>query len=91
MTMISQKDVEHIAELSDIGIIKEELDEFTVQANKILDYFDILDQVEGGSGYVQERFNVFRDDIPGSSLTPEDALKNAGATEDGFFKAPRVM
>jgi len=89
--MISQKDVEHIAELSDIGIIKEELDEFTVQANKILDYFDILDQVEGGSEYVQERFNVFRDDIPGRSLPQEDALKNAGATEDGFFKAPRVM
>ena len=91
MTMISHKDVEHIAELSDIGIIKEELDEFTIQANKILDYFDILDQVEGGSGYVQERFNVMRDDIPGLSLPPEDALKNAGATEDGFFKAPRVM
>jgi aspartyl-tRNA(Asn)/glutamyl-tRNA(Gln) amidotransferase subunit C len=91
MTMISQKDVEHIAELSDIGIIKEELGEFTVQANKILDYFDILDQVEAGSGYVQERFNVLRDDIPGPSLPPEDALRNAGATEDGFFKAPRVM
>ena len=91
MTMISQKDVEHIAELSDIGIIKEELDEFTVQANKILDYFDILDLVEGGSGYVQERFNVLRDDIPGPSLSREDALRNAGATEDGFFKAPRVM
>ncbi len=89
--MISQKDVEHIAELSDIGIVREELDEFTVQANKILDYFDILDLVEGGSGYVIERFNVLRDDIPGPSLSQEDALKNAGATEDGFFKAPRVM
>jgi aspartyl-tRNA(Asn)/glutamyl-tRNA(Gln) amidotransferase subunit C len=91
MTMISEKDVEHIAGLADIGIIKEELDEFTVQFNKILDYFDILDQVVGDSGYVQERFNVMRDDIAGPSLPPEEALRNAGATEDGFFKAPRVM
>jgi aspartyl-tRNA(Asn)/glutamyl-tRNA(Gln) amidotransferase subunit C len=91
MTMISPKDVEHIAKLSDIGIIKEELEEFTVQTNKILDYFDILDQVQGDIGFVQDRFNVMRDDIPGLSLPPEEALKNAGATEDGFFKAPRVM
>jgi aspartyl-tRNA(Asn)/glutamyl-tRNA(Gln) amidotransferase subunit C len=91
MTMISEKDVEHIAELADIGTIKDELDEFTIQFNKILDYFDILDRVEGNTGYAGERFNVMRDDIAGLSLPREEALRNAGATEDGFFKAPRVM
>ena len=89
--MVSERDVEHIAELADIGIIKEELDEFTVQFNKILDYFDILDAVEGNSGYEQELYNVLREDIASPSLSQEDALKNAGETEDGFFKAPRVM
>jgi aspartyl-tRNA(Asn)/glutamyl-tRNA(Gln) amidotransferase subunit C len=89
--MVAERDVLHIAELADIGIIKEELDEFTVQFNKILDYFDILDSVEGDSGYEQERFNVLREDITRPSLPQEDALKNAGETEDGFFKAPRVM
>ena len=89
--MVAERDVLHIAELADIGMIKEELDEFTVQFNKILDYFDILDSVEGNSGYEQERFNVLREDIARPSLPQEDALKNAGETEDGFFKAPRVM
>ncbi len=89
--MVAEKDVLHIAGLADIGIIKEELDEFTVQFNKILDYFDILDSVEGTSGYEQERFNVLREDVARPSLSQEEALKNAGETEDGFFKAPRVM
>jgi len=89
--MVSERDVEHIAELADIGIIKDELDEFTVQFNKILDYFDILDAVEGNSGYEQELNNVLREDVARPSLSQEDALKNAGETEDGFFKAPRVM
>jgi aspartyl-tRNA(Asn)/glutamyl-tRNA(Gln) amidotransferase subunit C len=89
--MVSERDVLHIAGLADIGIIKEELDDFTVQFNRILDYFDILDEVPGDSGYEQYLFNVLREDIVRPSLSQEDALKNAGETEDGFFKAPRVM
>lgn len=89
--MVSERDIEHIAGLADIGIIKEELDEFTVQFNRILDYFDILDTVEGGGGYEQDSYNVLREDVAHTSLSQEDALKNAGDTEDGFFKAPRVM
>jgi len=89
--MVSERDIEHIAELADIGIIKEELNEFTVQFNRILDYFDILDTVLGDCGYEQDRYNVLREDVVSPSLPQEDALKNAGETEEGFFKAPRVM
>lgn len=89
--MVSERDVEHIAELADIGIIKEELDDFTVQFNRILDYFDILDTIEGNTGYEPDLNNVLREDVVCPSLPQEDALKNAGETEDGFFKAPRVM
>ncbi len=89
--MVSERDIEHIAELADIGIIKEELAEFTGQFNRILDYFDILDTVEESDGYKQDGYNVLREDVACPSLLQEDALKNAGDTEDGFFKAPRVM
>jgi aspartyl-tRNA(Asn)/glutamyl-tRNA(Gln) amidotransferase subunit C len=89
--MVSERDVEHIAELADIGIIKEELDDFTVQFNRILDYFDILDTIEGNTGYEPDQYNVLREDVVRPSLSQEDALKNAGETEDGFFRAPRVM
>jgi len=89
--MISEREVEHIAELADIGISKEELDEFTGQFNDILDYFDILDQVEAGAAVETGLYNVFRDDEVAPSLPPEEVLGNAGEKEDGFFRAPRVM
>ena len=45
--MVSEKDVQHIAGLADVGISREELGTFTHQFNAILEYFDILDRVEG--------------------------------------------
>ena len=89
--MIEERDVEHIAMLADIGITKEELAEFTGQFNEILDYFDILDKVEGTGTFEHERANVFREDEIEPSLPQDEVLANTSDTEDGFFRAPRVM
>jgi aspartyl-tRNA(Asn)/glutamyl-tRNA(Gln) amidotransferase subunit C len=89
--MIEEKDVEHIAMLADIGITKEELPEFTGQFNEILDYFDILDEVEETGAWEQELANVFREDEVVPSLPREEVLANTRDAEDGFFRAPRVM
>jgi aspartyl-tRNA(Asn)/glutamyl-tRNA(Gln) amidotransferase subunit C len=89
--MVSENDVEHIAELADIGISRDELAEFTGQFNEILKYFDILDQVETGGPWEQELANIFREDEIEPSLSQEEVLANARETEDGFFRAPRVM
>jgi aspartyl-tRNA(Asn)/glutamyl-tRNA(Gln) amidotransferase subunit C len=89
--MVSENDVEHIAELADIGISREEVAEFTGQFNEILDYFDILDQVEAAGAFEQDLANIFREDEIEPSLTQGEVLSNARETEDGFFRAPRVM
>ena len=89
--MIEERDVEHIAMLADIGITKEELPEFTGQFNEILDYFDILDQVEMTGTWEHERANVLRDDEIEPSLPQDEVLANTMDAEDGFFRAPRVM
>ena len=89
--MVSEKDVEHIAELADIGISSEELAEFTSQFNEILDYFDILDKVEATEAWDQDLANIFREDEIEPSLPKEEVLANSQETEDGFFRAPRVM
>ncbi len=89
--MVSDKDVEHIAQLADIGITKDDLREFTVQFNAILDYFDILDGVTGEEQGDDSLCNVLREDDGTPSLPQEDVLGNAGSTEDGFIRAPRVM
>ncbi|MDD1714452.1 MAG: Asp-tRNA(Asn)/Glu-tRNA(Gln) amidotransferase subunit GatC [Methanoregulaceae archaeon] len=89
--MIEEKDVEHIAELADIGMERSELAEFTAQFNEILDYFGVLDQAWTEASSEVEEYNIFRDDEPAGSLSQEDVLANAKETEDGFFRAPRVM
>jgi aspartyl-tRNA(Asn)/glutamyl-tRNA(Gln) amidotransferase subunit C len=35
--------------------------------------------------------NVFREDIPGVSLTAEQALSGAPAVEDERFRVPRIL
>ncbi|RPI40178.1 MAG: Asp-tRNA(Asn)/Glu-tRNA(Gln) amidotransferase subunit GatC [Methanoregulaceae archaeon] len=89
--MVTEQDVQHIAELADIGINKEELGTFTSQFNAILDYFDTLDTVKGDAAGKSELFNVLREDEVEPSLSQEEVLKNAPFKEDGFIKAPRVM
>lgn len=89
--MITESDIEHIAELADIGISKDEVPEFTLQFNAILEYFEVLDAVEGEDAPAAGTTNVFREDEPRPSLPQEAVLANAGSTEDGFIKAPRVM
>lgn len=89
--MVSEKDVEHIADLADIGINKEELGTFTQQFNAILEYFDILDRVRGEGTITRDRYNVMREDEVTPSLPQEEVLRNAAVSEEGFIKAPRVM
>jgi aspartyl-tRNA(Asn)/glutamyl-tRNA(Gln) amidotransferase subunit C len=89
--MVTEKDVQHIAELADVGISPEELGTFTHQFNAILEYFDILDRVEGSGQGERDLYNVLREDEIEPSLSQEDVLKNAPFREDGFIKAPRVM
>ncbi|MEN6394963.1 MAG: Asp-tRNA(Asn)/Glu-tRNA(Gln) amidotransferase subunit GatC [Methanoregula sp.] len=89
--MVTEKEVEHIGELADIGIDTAELATFTGQFNAIVEYFDVLDRVHGDGAVTRDLFNVLREDVVEPSLPQEEATRNAGAQEDGFIKAPRVM
>jgi len=89
--MVTEQDVQHIAELADIGIDEAELGTFTAQFNAILDYFDVLDRVQGDGAGARDLINVMREDVVEPSLPQEDVLRNAPAQEGGFIRAPRVM
>ena len=89
--MVNERDVSHIAELADIGIGQEDLVQFTREFNAILEYFDILDQVKTGEAPATELINILREDEIEPSLPLEEVLRNAGESEDGFIKAPKVM
>jgi aspartyl-tRNA(Asn)/glutamyl-tRNA(Gln) amidotransferase subunit C len=89
--LITKHDVEHIAELADIGISDKEVDEFTHQFNGILDYFDLLDEVPSTTMLKSLDSNIMREDEVTPSLSPNDAIVNVASHEGGFIKAPRVM
>lgn len=89
--MVVADDVRKIARLADVGIEEKELEEFTSQCSKILTFFEILDTLPQGSGVDRNLVNIFRDDIITPSLSQQEALANAPETENGYFKAPRVM
>ncbi|MDY6959072.1 MAG: Asp-tRNA(Asn)/Glu-tRNA(Gln) amidotransferase subunit GatC [Halobacteriota archaeon] len=92
--MITKKDIEHIGWLARIELTEEEEEEFTGQLNSVLEYFDILDQVDSDlppTHHVLGIKNVFRDDEAEKSLSKEDVLNNAPKTEGSYFKGPRIV
>ncbi|MDH7596910.1 MAG: Asp-tRNA(Asn)/Glu-tRNA(Gln) amidotransferase subunit GatC [Methanothrix sp.] len=93
--MITIKDVEHISWLASIRVSEEEREELVAQFNTILDYFQQLDEVDTEgvepTYRVVDLANVFREDVPGESLSQEEALRNAPRREEGYFRSPRIV
>lgn len=92
--MVSIEEVYHTAELAKIEISEEEAEKFRKEFESILNYFNILDEVEEDvepTFHVLPLKNVFREDVEGECLSQDEALKNATHREDGYFKGPRVV
>ena len=92
--MVSVEDVYHTANLAKVEITREEAEKFREEFERILEYFDILDEVDENvepTFQVLPLTNVFRDDIPGECLSQDEALKNAPYKEEGYFKGPRIV
>lgn len=88
--MIIKTDVEHIARLACIELDDEELQEFTIQLNTILEYFEELEDVEAKL-LQQEEDNVLRTDEITPSLSQQEALFNAPRVDGGYFRGPRII
>jgi len=88
--MIIKTDVEHIARLACIELDDENLQEFTIQLNTILEYFEELEEVEAKLPQ-QEADNVLRADEITPSLSQQEALSNAPRVDGGYFRGPRII
>lgn len=92
---VTLKDVEHIAKLARLEFSEEEKQKFTHQLNDILAYVEQLNKLDTSKveplSHVIELSNVFRDDAVKPGLTTEEALKNAPAKSEKFFKVPKVI
>jgi aspartyl-tRNA(Asn)/glutamyl-tRNA(Gln) amidotransferase subunit C len=92
---VTMKDVEHIAELARLEFTEGEKQKLTHELNEILKYVEKLDELDTSKveplSHVIELNNVFRDDVVHPSIPPEEAVKNAPAKKDTFFKVPKVI
>lgn len=80
--MISSDKVKHVASLARIELSDSEVDKFTVQLGEILDYVEILSEVDTenieATSQVTGLINVSRDDVVEPFCTREEML---GCTE----------
>ena len=92
---ITIKDVEHIAELAKLEFTDAEKEKFTHQLNKILEYMEQLNSLDTTDveplSHVIELSNVFRADAVKNGVSTDEALKNAPAKNEQFFKVPKVI
>lgn len=92
---VTLKDVEHIAALARLEFTDEEKKMFTHQLNSILAYVEQLNKLDTTHveplAHVIELEGAFREDVVRPGVTQEDALRNAPAKTDKFFKVPKVI
>jgi aspartyl-tRNA(Asn)/glutamyl-tRNA(Gln) amidotransferase subunit C len=81
--------VSHVADLARVDLDEGEREKFAAQFADILDYFEALDEVPEIESE-PDLVNVLRTDEAREGLSQEEALRNAPATEDDYFKGPPV-
>jgi aspartyl-tRNA(Asn)/glutamyl-tRNA(Gln) amidotransferase subunit C len=92
---ISREEIEHIASLARLYLTEEEKELFGSQLGSILDYMEKLNELDTRdtepTSHVLPISNVMRGDIPGHSISREDALRNAPGHTEKFYKVPKII
>ena|SRR5688572_15350144 len=95
MSTIDTKTVKHIAMLVRLGISEEEAQAFSGQFSSIIDYFNMLNEVDTENvlpaSEITNNTNVLREDVVKPSMNREEFLKNAPYSERGYVKVPTVL
>tara|TARA_R110001592_G_scaffold325782_4_gene606315 strand:+ start:226715 stop:227005 length:291 start_codon:yes stop_codon:yes gene_type:complete len=94
MSKINKEEIERLAGLSKLQFSDTEKDELIDDMSRILTFVEQLNEVdtEGVEPllHMSEAKNVLRDDIPKTTITQQDGLKNAPVKDSDFFKVPKV-
>ena len=92
---VTKNDVKKIAELSRLEFSETELENYTTEMNKILEYVEKLNELDTTNveplSHPIENSNVFREDKVHTSIEREKALKNAPDSTSEHFKVPKVI
>ena len=93
--MISQAEVEHVAELARLGLSAEEKERLAAELSRILEHFRSLQQLDTAhispTAQVIGGTNVMRVDTARPSLPAQDVLRNAPRRDGDYFKVQAVL
>jgi len=92
---ISREEVEKVSLLARLLLSEAELERMTSQLSQILDYMDLLGEVDTEGvepmAHALDVSNVFRPDEVRPSLAREAALANAPSRDDECYRVPAVL
>ena len=92
---LDRSEVERIAILARIGLTDEEIETLRGQLSDILEQFQVLSDLDTSgitpTGHAVQLQTVMRDDVPDTSLEPEEVLSNAPRREGEFFRVKPVL
>jgi aspartyl-tRNA(Asn)/glutamyl-tRNA(Gln) amidotransferase subunit C len=92
---LTRDEVAKVALLGRLKLSADELDRMTEELSRVLEYVEILNEVDTENvepmAHAIELVDVFRGDVPVPSLTREDALSNAPKTDGRGFLVPQIL
>jgi aspartyl-tRNA(Asn)/glutamyl-tRNA(Gln) amidotransferase subunit C len=92
---LSKDEVRHIALLARLALEPGDEEFYTEQLSGILAHIDRLQQLDTEdippTAQVVEVANTLIEDVPRPCLSQADALGNAPAAVDGFFRVPSIQ
>jgi aspartyl-tRNA(Asn)/glutamyl-tRNA(Gln) amidotransferase subunit C len=92
---LSKDQVRHVAMLARLALEPGDEDYYADQLSGILGHIDRLQQVDTDdippTAQVVEVASTLREDEPRPCLSQEEALANAPARVDGFFRVPSIQ
>ncbi len=87
--------VRHVAQLARLNIADEQIARYAVQLSAIIGYVRQLDELDTSdvppTAHAAAVANVFRDDTIRPTCSPDEAVANAPARRNTFFKVPKVL
>lgn len=88
-------DIKHVAKLSKLNLSATEVEVFTSQLGKIINYVNELNEVETDSveptSQTTGLVNIKRNDKITPSLAQKEALSQKDNTHNGYFVVPMVL
>lgn len=92
---IDIKTVDEVAHLARLEFDEESKKEILNDMNRMLTFIDKLNELETDAVepliYMTQESTILREDIPETSITQKEALKNAPKKDSDYFKAPKVI